>query len=111
MRLVEALQVMATLGGGFVSIVIGYEQWLLKLLRKQNASCPESAARLPGLRALPRWRLSVLLRHGAVRETRDGRHYLDADGYRAMRRSRLSVVIPATIAAVAIVVLLAFLSS
>jgi hypothetical protein len=110
MRLVEVVQVLAALVGAFASLAIGFEQKLLSTLKKQNASSPESAARLPEPRALSKWRLSVLLKHGAVRRTEDGLLYFDVGGYRLMRRRRISIAIPATLVAVAVVVLLAALS-
>lgn len=110
MRLAEIVQLVATLVGAFVSLAIGLEQKYLKQLRKQNACSPETAARVAGLRALSKWRLAVLLKQGAVRRTQDGLLYLDDDGYRLMNRRRTAIAIPVAVAAVAFVVLLAFLS-
>lgn len=106
MRTVEVLQIVGALVGAFASVAMGFEQKLLKNLRTQDAASPKSAVALPGLNAISRWRLSRLLKHGAVREVSDGLFYFDEGSYRRLRSLRIKIVIPALLAALTLVFVL-----
>jgi hypothetical protein len=106
MRTVELLQILGPLVGAFASITIGLERRLLRHLKSHEATSVESAISLPKLRAISRWRLSRLLKHNVVRGTAGGLFYFDDVSHRKLRKRRLTIAIPAMLAAATIVVLL-----
>ena len=85
--------------------MITTDRRLLKRLRGQKATAPETATALEVSNYVARWRLQRLIDGGAVREGQTGLYYLDADGYAVYRRRRRirAVVIFSAVTAVALV--------
>lgn len=106
MRTVEVLQILGTLVGGLATLAVGLEQRLLRRLKARGATSPETAIALPRLRAISRWRLSRLLKHGVVRRNSDGLYFIHRHSHRMLRKRRLTRAIPAVLVALAAVVIL-----
>jgi hypothetical protein len=84
----ELLQILAALLSAAASFIAAAEVRLVKRLRAGQATDPDHAVGLGGLRPLGRWRLSRLRSAGAVQAIGPDAFYLDEARYGAMRHRR-----------------------
>ena len=103
MRSVEVFQILGASVGAVGAVAVSLEQRLVRKLKAHHATTVGTAVALTPMNRLSRWRLSRLLKHGAVHQTTAERYYFDQPAYRALRRRRASIAIPAVLAAVALV--------
>lgn len=105
MRLVEVLQVAASILGVLASAFMVLEKRLVQRFRRAGAVSPETSIELPPLSFLSRWRLSRLESAHAVMSVDHRRRYLDEEAYGPLRNKRVVRGVTLVVLALAIVVL------
>ena len=106
MRVVEAVQIAATMVMVFASVVMVLKIHLLKRLKTQNAISSENGVSLPKLNRITQYLLSRMLKKGVIRVNQEGLYFFDEGAYRSLRKRRVTITIIAVLVAVALIFLL-----